>query len=320
MPQEQRRNYLDGKLREFVRHAYDHSRAVREKLEAAKIKPAVNMGPYDKLFIYELSDEISVKGDAFGPDFIGCWNEAGSSFLFFSREHDEEVGKWLAQEGKAKPVSQYVMDYRDWQAGEDLKPFRAEKLVICPPWEEAEITEGEILIRLDPGVVFGAGLHPTTRGCLNALWRVYQVDSPQKVLDIGTGTGILAIAAAKLGARKVIAIDLNQLAVETARKNVLLNGVDDRVEVKWGEAEAFAGEKADLVLANLHFQAINALLKREEFLSKRWIVLSGLFQGQADGILTEMEKWRFKIHDRMNENRWATLVLRKFKTSPGDTA
>jgi ribosomal protein L11 methyltransferase len=117
-----------------------------------------------------------------------------------------------------------------------------------------------------------------------------------------------------------MAIDLNELTVETARKNVLLNGVDDRIEVKWGEAEAFAGEKADLVLANLHFQVIDALLKREEFLSKRWIVLSGLFHGQVDGVLASMEQWGFKLDDRMDEDRWATLVLRKFKTSPGDTA
>ncbi|MFQ6078078.1 MAG: 50S ribosomal protein L11 methyltransferase [Thermodesulfobacteriota bacterium] len=75
------------------------------------------------------------------------------------------------------------------------------------------------------------GFHPTTRGCLKALWDIYQIDSPQKVLDIGTGTGILAISAAKPGAREVLDIDHNQLAVETARKNVLLNGVEDRVEV-----------------------------------------------------------------------------------------
>lgn len=280
-------------------------------INPAKGHPSANMGPYDKLFIYELSDEISVKRGDFGPDFIGCWNEAGSSFLFFSREHDEEVKTWLAQEGKAEIVSRHVMDYRDWQAGEDLKPFRIERLVICPPWEETEIAEHEILIRLDPSVVFGVGLHPTTRGCLNALCRIYQVDSPRKVLDIGTGTGILAIAAAKLGAQEILAIDLNELAVETARKNVLLNGVDDRVEVTWGEAEAFVGEEADLVLANLHFQAIDALLKRDEFFYRHWIVLSGLFQGQAHGVLTKMEKWRFKIHDRMDEDRWATLVLGK---------
>jgi len=279
--------------------------------------PSFNMGPYDKLFIYELSDEISVKGYEFGPDFIGCWNEAGSSFLFFSREHDDPITRWLEHQGTGEIVSRHVMDYRDWQTGEELKPFRVKKFVICPSWEEAEIAQGEILIRLDPGVVFGTGLHPTTRGCLKALWGIYQIDSPQKVLDIGTGTGILAIAAAKLKAQHVLAIDRNDLAVETARKNVLLNGAEDRVGVKRGEAEAFAREKADLVLANLHFQAIDALLRREEFFSKQWIVLSGLFHGQVNGVLAEIEKRWFKVHDRMDEDRWATLVLRKTRHEEG---
>lgn len=272
---------------------------------------STTMRPYRKLYIYELSDEISVKGDAFGPDFIGCWNEAGSSFLFFSRDYDEVVRRWLAHQGRGKLISRHVMDYRDWQGGEDLNPFRVEKLVICPSWEEAEAAEGEILIRLDPGVVFGTGLHPTTRGCLKALWRIYQSDTPRSVLDIGTGTGILAIAAAKLGARQVLAVDRNGLAVQTARRNVLLNGVKDRVEVKRGKAEAFAEEKADMVLANLHLQVIDALVKREAFLSRRWVVLSGLFHGQVNGIMASLEKWQLKVHDRMEESRWVTLVLRK---------
>ena len=267
------------------------------------------MGPYQKLYIYELSDEISGRGNVFGPDFIGCWNEAGSSFLFFSSNHDETVGRWLANQGRVSLVSKHVMDYRDWQAGDDLKPFRIEKLVICPLWEQVEIADEEILIHLDPGVVFGTGLHPTTRGCLKALWRIYQVDSPQNVLDIGTGTGILAIAAAKLGARKVVAIDLNELAAETARKNVLFNGLEDRVQVKWGEAEAFIGEKADLVLVNIHFQVIDALMKRDELFSKRWIVVSGLFHGQASGVLASLEKQHLKIHDSMEDDRWVTLIL-----------
>ncbi len=269
------------------------------------------MEPYHKLFIYELSDEISVKGDVFGQHFIGCWNEGKSSFLFFSRQHDEEVRKWLAHQARGKLVSRHVMDYRDWQAGEDLKPFRIEKLVICPTWEEAEIAEDEILIRLDPGVVFGTGLHPTTRGCLKALWDIYRMDTPQKVLDIGTGTGILAISAAKLGAQRVVAVDHNNLAVETARRNVVLNAVENRVKVKWGEAEAFSREKNHLVLANLHFTAINDLLNREKLVFKGWLVLSGLFPGQVSDILGSLGKWQLTLNDRMEENRWVTLVLRK---------
>jgi len=269
------------------------------------------MGPYDKLFIYEVPGEISVKGDVFGRNFLGCWNEGESSFLFFSQQHDEEVKKWLGHEGRGKSVSRHVMNYRDWQAGEDLKPFRIEKLLICPTWEEAEIAEDEILIRLDPGVVFGTGLHPTTRGCLQALWDIYQKDSPRKVLDIGTGTGILAISAAKLGAQEVLAIDYNELAVETARRNVCLNNVDDRVKVSTGEAETMGEEEADMVLANLHFNVIDVLVRQKGLFSKRWVVLSGLFHGQANKVLSPLEKLGLKAHDRMEEDRWVTLALRK---------
>jgi ribosomal protein L11 methyltransferase len=269
------------------------------------------MAPYDKLFIYEVSGEVSVNSDIFGRHFIGCWNEGGNSFLFFSRQHDAEMRKWLGHQGGEKLVSRHVMDYRDWQAGEDLKAFRIEKLTICPSWAGTEIAEGEILIRLDPGVVFGTGLHPTTRGCLKALWDIYQMDTPRKVLDIGTGTGILAISAAKLGAQEVLAIDHNKLAVETARRNILLNGVEDRVKATQGEAERMGEEVADMVLANLHFTVIDALLKQGELFSKRWIVLSGLFQGQVNGVLASLEKWQLTVHDRMEESCWVTLVLKK---------
>jgi ribosomal protein L11 methyltransferase len=269
------------------------------------------MGPYDKLFIYEVSDEISVNADAFGRDFIGRWNEGESSFLFFSRRHDEQVKKWLARDGKGKLLSRHVMDYRDWQAGEDLKPLRIERLLICPPWEEVERAEGEILIRLDPGVVFGTGLHPTTRGCLKALWDIYQMDAPRRVLDIGAGTGILAISAAKLGAREILAIDHNQLAVKTARRNVLFNGVEDRVKVTLGEAEILETMAVDMILANLHFQAIESLLTRKNPFSTRWAVFSGLFHGQVNAVLSSLEKRQLKVHEKMEENRWVTLVLRK---------
>lgn len=92
---------------------------------------------------------------------------------------------------------------------------------------------------------------------------------------------------------------------------MLLNGVTERVEVTCGEAEAFAVEKTDMVLANLHLQVIDALVRREAFLLSRWIVLSGLFHEQVNGIMASLEQWQPRVHDRMIESRWVTLVLRK---------
>jgi ribosomal protein L11 methyltransferase len=128
-----------------------------------------------------------------------------------------------------------------------LKPFKVGNLIISPPWEDVKAEEGEVLVRLDPNVVFGTGYHPTTRTCLQALWEIYQEERPRKVLDLGTGSGILALAAAKWGAEKVLAIDCNGLAAETALRNVLSNGESHRIEVRMGKAEGFIEEEADLI-------------------------------------------------------------------------
>ncbi len=221
--------------------------------------------PYQNLYVYEISGEISDSKTFFKEDFIGCWNEGEMSCLFFSAPHDDEVQAFIQKKG-FRLLSTNVMDYKAWQAGEELKPFKVGNLVISPPWESCTAGEGETLILLDPCVVFGTGYHPTTRSCLNALWDLYQKEKPATVLDLGTGTGILALAAAKWGARRVLAIDWNELAVETALRNVRLNGEMERIEVKKGKAEDFINEAADLVCANLHYQVIEGLIHQTPFL------------------------------------------------------
>jgi len=181
------------------------------------------MIPYQNLYIYEIDGELRGSKNFFKEDFIGCWNEGEVSFLFFSRPHDKEVEAFIREKGYPL-LAKEVFDYKAWQAGEELKPFKVGNLVICPPWEDRVIEEGEVLVHLDPCVVFGTGYHPTTRSCLKALWEIYQKETPEKVLDLGTGSGILALAAARWGARKILAIDCNELAVETAYRNVLSNG------------------------------------------------------------------------------------------------
>jgi len=216
------------------------------------------MIPYQNLYIYEISGVISNSRNFFKEHFIGCWNEGETSFLFFSQVHDEEVESFIGRKGLSLS-SKNVLDYKTWQAGEELKPFKVGNLVICPPWENGRIEEGEVLVHLDPCVVFGTGYHPTTRNCLNALWQIYQKEALKKVLDLGTGSGILALAAAKWGAEEVIAIDCNELAVETALRNVLSNGESRHVEVKMGRAEDFVEEEADLLCANIHLRVIESL-------------------------------------------------------------
>jgi len=265
------------------------------------------MIPYQTLYIYEISGAISDSRSFFKEDFIGCWNEGEVSFLFFSKPHEEEVESFIKKR-RLPLVSKNVLDYRAWQAGEELRPFRVGNLVISPPWENGEVGEGEVLVRLDPCVVFGTGYHPTTRTCLQALWEIYQKERPKKVLDLGTGSGILALAAAKWGAEKVLAIDCNELAVETALRNILSNGESQRIEVRMGKAEDFIEEEADLICANIHLQVIESLLKKKAFFLKRWFILSGIFEKDAEEIERRLYQRATQIVQKLQEKNWLTLV------------
>jgi ribosomal protein L11 methyltransferase len=265
------------------------------------------MIPYQNLYIYEISRAISDSKKFFKEDFIGCWNEGETSFLFFSQPHDEEVKSFIEKRGYPL-VSRNVLDYRAWQASEELKPFKVGNLIISPPWEDAKVGEGEVLVHLDPNVVFGTGYHPTTRTCLKALWEIYQKARPKKVLDLGTGSGILALAAAKWGAEKVLAVDCNQLAVETALRNVSSNNESQRIEVRFGRAEDFIEEEADLVCANIHLQVIEPLVKKRAFFEKRWFILSGVFEKDVKEIERRLTPKPVEIVRRLQEGNWLTLV------------
>ena len=265
------------------------------------------MIPYPNLYIYEISGAISDSKNFFKEDFIGCWNEGEASFLFFSQPHDEEVESFIEKKGYPL-ISRNILDYQAWQAGEELKPFKVGNLIISPPWENGRVEEGEVLVHLDPCVVFGTGYHPTTRTCLQALWEIYQKERPKKVLDLGTGSGILALAAAKWGAARVLAIDCNELAVETALRNVSSNGESQRIEVRMGKAEDFIEEETDLVCANIHLQVIESLLKKRAFFKKRWFILSGIFEKDAKKIERRLIQRSVEIVQRVQEKNWLTLV------------
>jgi ribosomal protein L11 methyltransferase len=134
------------------------------------------------------------------------------------------------------------------------RPLTIGRLHILPTWWPAPRGEGRVVIRLDPGMAFGSGEHPTTQLCLAALERYVRGGSV--VVDVGTGSGILAIAAARLGARRVVAVDSDGVAVGTARRNVRANRVASRVTVCVAEGLPRRRTRADLVVANLTAQTL----------------------------------------------------------------
>lgn len=183
------------------------------------------------------------------------------------------------------------LDAEDWSESwkAHYQPVRiGKRLLIRPLWIDVRTAADDIEIALDPGMAFGTGTHPTTQLCLEALERLMQ--PAQDVLDMGAGSGILAIAAAKLGARKVLALDIDPIAVEATAANARANGVSDRVMAEQGSLANILGSarRFDLVVVNILARVILQLV--EQPLSQ--IVKPGgvvIFSGIIDTQLAEVE-------------------------------
>ncbi|MFC1867734.1 50S ribosomal protein L11 methyltransferase [Thermodesulfobacteriota bacterium] len=269
-------------------------------------------GPYEDLYIYYLEGRVSDRDEqTLGNFFLGNWIEDNFSFLFFSAASKDIVTELLKMRPDLELIDDYQFTYEQWQGG-GLASVKIENILIVPPWEEIEPDTGEIKIIMDPGVVFGTGLHPTTRDCLKAMISLKKQYPFEKVMDLGTGTGILAIAAASLGVKEVLAVDLNPLSVKTAKNNVSLNGFEKAISVVKGKAEDFVAETADLIVANLHYDVIRGLLEEKGFLEKKYFIISGLMRSQAGYIKDRMGKYNLiLLNEWDHEMTWYTLLARR---------
>ncbi len=268
------------------------------------------MPPPEKLYIYEIAGRLSPPPlDLTGQDFLGCWREGDYTYLFFSERREAEVQAWLAAHPEqGRYSSETVLDYADWEAGRHLSPNRVAGFYLCPIWEKPEPEPGDLLIRLDPGLAFGSGCHPTTRLCLRLLRRVYKQETPVRVLDLGAGTGVLSLAARALGARRVVAVEHNDLAARTALRNIRENRREDEIFLIQGDARHFAYPPADLVLANIHLDVLLDLLAVPEFLTKKWYIFSGLLGTQMERFGTALATTPLKILETLDENLWFAVL------------
>ena len=171
------------------------------------------------------------------------------------------------------------------------KPFNiGRKLFIKPIWEEVIEPEDRVIVEVDPGMAFGTGTHPTTCMCLRAL--EINIVGGEKILDLGTGSGILAVAAAKLGADSVLAVDCDSIAVTIARENAYSNGVEGIVTVREGELATVIAEGFDIVIANINKATLLPLIELfPAYLQKAGLLIlsgimvehQGLFMRQLTG-------------------------------------
>ena len=256
----------------------------------------ISTDPRRDLFIYYLKGRLKAESGIFQTNFIGNWEEEDDSFLFFSSPASRQIKNLLNHQRQLSYVDSYEMSYDQW-LGEVFSTFEHGKFRITPTWEcgEDETADDKIRILLDPGLVFGTGTHPTTRDCLEALEAAACSTEFKTVLDLGTGTGLLSLAAARLGSKRVVAVDLNLLAARTAARNVQLNQLEDRVVIVQGRAEDVIAYPADLVIANIHYDVMRHLINTEGFLDKKRFILSGLLRSEAKDIADSLARHPVKI-------------------------
>jgi len=201
---------------------------------------------------------------------------------------------------------------RDWNETwkKKFQPIDVGKtLAIVPPWETSPA--GRTAIIVDPGMAFGTGHHETTRFCLATIERLAGQTAHGRFCDIGTGTGILAIAARKLGYAEAVGVDIDPLAIDAARRNVILNELDN-VTIHEGSVEKTTGQY-DLVAANLLSEILKFLAPQIVARMKPdgLALLSGIMAGQEDEVIETFTALGTTVIEKLVDGRWVSLVIRR---------
>lgn len=201
---------------------------------------------------------------------------------------------------------------KDWNAAWK-KEFKSidvgERFAVLPPWEQKR--EDRINLVIDPAMAFGTGHHETTRSCLALMEKYVQTTSLDSFLDLGTGTGILAIAARKLGYRHVVGIDTDILAVDAAKENIVINQVPDVAILQGSTSEVH--EAFDVIAANL-ISGVLVLIAPALFtlLKPAGIaILSGILIGQEDEVIEAIEQAGLRLRETYPDGKWVSLVVER---------
>ncbi len=200
----------------------------------------------------------------------------------------------------------------DWQSGwkQYYKPIHVNHLVVVPLWENYEPKDGEIVMKIDPGMAFGTGAHETTRLCLKALTKTDLAG--KTILDVGCGSGILSIGGVLLGAESAFGCDIDQLAVEVARRNAALNGLESKTGYAAGDLLSVVEGQYPIVVANIVADVILTLLKdlHEVLLPGGLFVASGIIDDRKDELLAAIQKAGLTIENIEEERGWVAITAR----------
>jgi ribosomal protein L11 methyltransferase len=216
-----------------------------------------------------------------------------------------------------KPVLSTVRQ-EDWSSSwkANFKPLRVgRRLLVVPTWEKANSKPDDIVLLIDPGMAFGTGGHETTRLCLELLEQIMD-DMPTLVipslLDLGTGSGILAIAAVRLGAGRVCAVDIDPQAIEVTRENLAINNLSDQVECSTTPLESLSGT-FDVILANILAEELVRLAPHlvERLSEGGKLILSGILAEKEPFVRSGFSTQPLEYRETRREGEWVAMLYRK---------
>lgn len=188
----------------------------------------------------------------------------------------------------------------------------SERFTIVPTWEDyTPVSSDELIIELDPGMAFGTGTHPTTVMCIQALERT--VTPGDLVVDVGTGSGVLSIAAALLDARRIQSLDLDEVAVQSAKQNVELNNVQDKVSVSQGNLLDGVNEQADIVVANILAEVIMRFTDDVAKVVKPggFFIASGIIQTKKQDVKEAIIASGFTVEETILMEDWVAIIAKR---------
>ena len=198
----------------------------------------------------------------------------------------------------------------DWQSGwkQYYKPIHVERLVVVPLWEDYKAQEGETIMKIDPGMAFGTGAHETTRLCLKALTKEDLTD--KTILDVGCGSGILSIGGVLLGAKSAFGCDIDQLAVEVAKRNAALNGLENCTDYAAGDLLEVVEGQYPIVVANIVADVILMLLKdlKTVLLPGGTFIASGIIDDRKDELLSAIRALGLTVTNIEEERGWVAIT------------
>jgi ribosomal protein L11 methyltransferase len=263
--------------------------------------------------IRDPSDELAAREDPTAPyELTAHIPEDGAAP---AAVESTERALWHLQAFGLRPVGELRVrsveetDWTEaWKAG--YVPQRIGRVVIVPSWLDEPMAPGEVAVRMDPGMAFGTGLHPTTRGCLALLQRVGPM--PSRALDVGSGSGILALAALRLGVERADCLDTDAVAVEATLANAATNGLAERLTARRGTLPLAPDDAPyPLVLANLVAAVLVELAAplAAHAAPGGTLVASGIIEGRADEVLAALTAAGFTLVERLDDGEWVSLRL-----------